>query len=127
MKLYIQSTKNSTQQVLVRQMVDFLAQRGHEILGLQIKGVPTFNFEHRLAALNSCDLFIYEASDGGFTEGFMTALATGKLHKKTLFIYQDKCKNLVPEVVLGCTYPNSYCKSYQTWSDLQNILTLLKL
>src|SRR3989344_8537755 len=124
MKLYIQSTENSTQEILVMQMVDFLSQRGHEILGMQIKGVPTFNFEHRLAALNLCDWFIYEASGGSFTEGFMTALATGKLQKKTLFIYQVKCKSSVPEMVLGCTFPNTYCKSYQTWSDLQNILTL---
>lgn|GEM_PF-7131232 len=127
MKFFVVANKLNPNLSTVLRMVDFLQQRGHDIVYFQpLQKTATFNFEHKLELLKSCDRLIFEASFGDFDDGFLVSLATSKLIKKTLIIYNVTNADIVPEVIRGCTYPHVYIKPYNTWQDLQNILTLLQ-
>lgn len=127
MKIYVLTSKSNPDYGTVLRMTDFLVQRGHEVSGINNGSEPvTYTFEHQIELLKACDWLICNAIDSGYNEGFLTALATNKFQKKTLFVYKSELKTAVPELVLGCTYPNSHIKSYKTWNDLQDILTLFK-
>lgn len=127
MKIYLLVTPTNKHRGDIIRAADFLSQRGHTIVNLDmISSKVTPTFEQQLAALHDSDWLIFQPENSSFSEGFFTAIATAKYKVKTLFLFQDDARNSVPEIVLNCTYPETYLKSYHTWQDLQNTLTLLK-
>ncbi len=132
MKIYIVGTVGKQSQAY-RRMVSFLTERGHEILNMDSMSgkAPEVSdeayFENSLQKAKQAEILVSMCNQSEPAEiGFWLSYSTSKGPRFILFCRPLEA-DILPAFIKGCTFKNFFLRHYQTWEDIERILTLFKL
>lgn len=135
MNIYISKAelKQKNEVEVFKKLVNFLENRGHNVLGKENFFLKTTNispqtdFEQRLRLIKQSDIYISISFPFSFDSGFELNYCLNKAHKRCIVFYPKKEEKRLPRLLLGCTFSNFYLKAYSSFTDLKNTLTLFQL